>query len=240
MNLVLDIGNNFFKVGIFENTKLIYLASGENCDINNVIEPILDLHENLIYVLISNVSEIDTTNLFKKSNLIVYELTPEFNLPFTIRYKTTETLGKDRIALAAAASTKYPNSNTVIIDAGTCITVDFLNDQNVFLGGAISPGIEMRYNSLSDYTANLPRLKKNNDVQFPGNSTNNSIHTGVILGITHEITGFINQIKAEFDDVRIILTGGDAKFLSKTLKITIFANQNFILEGLNSILNLNR
>ena len=98
----------------------------------------------------------------------------------------------------------------------------------------------MRYKSLNNYTANLPLLKKSSRSNFPGNSTNSSIHAGIIGGVSNEISGFIKKMNNKFNQVNVILTGGDAKFLSKTLKITIFANQNFILEGLNCILNLNK
>ena len=108
------------------------------------------------------------------------------------------------------------------------------------MGGSISPGVKMRYDSLNHYTANLPLLKNENNFNYPGDSTNASIHAGIIGGVSNEINGFIKQINSRNDKVNVILTGGDAKILSKTLKITIFANQNFILDGLNSILNLNK
>ena len=134
----------------------------------------------------------------------------------------------------------YPNTNKLIIDVGTCITIDFVDDQNNFLGGSISPGIDMRYKSLNNYTANLPLLQIEDYFSFPGVSTSSSIHAGVLSGVCNEIIGVINKINSQFENVKVILTGGNAKFLSKRLKITIFANQNFILEGLNSILNLNK
>ena len=149
-------------------------------------------------------------------------------------------MGNDRLALAAAASTLYPHSNKLIIDVGTCITIDFVDHDNNFFGGSISPGLEMRYKSLNNYTANLPLLKIGDDYNYPGDSTNSSIHAGVIGGVCNEIMGFITKIDSKHDNIEVILTGGNAKFLSKRLKITIFANQNFILEGLNCILNLNK
>ena len=240
MNLVLDIGNTYFKLAIFQSCNLIYNFSDENNKIHNKIPKILNDYKHLSCVLISNVSSINVKSLFRQSNIKIYELDSSFKLPFTVKYKTPKTLGNDRLALAAAAATLYSNSNNIVIDAGTCITVDFINDKNIFIGGSISPGIKMRYESLKAHTSNLPLLDKCSDVRYPGDSTNSSIHAGVIGGICHEIIGVINQINSEYDNVNIILTGGDAKFLSKTLKITIFANQNFILEGLNSILNLNK
>ena len=240
MNLVVDIGNNYFKLGIFENSNLIYTFSDKNSEINNEIEIVLTKYKNVSYAIISNVSSLSVFEVFKKFEINVLKLDSTLALPFILNYKTPETLGNDRLALAAAASTLYPHSNKLIIDVGTCITIDFVDHDNNFFGGSISPGLEMRYKSLNNYTANLPLLKIGDDYNFPGDSTNSSIHAGVIGGVCNEIMGFITKIDSKHDNIEVILTGGNAKFLSKRLKITIFANQNFILEGLNCILNLNK
>ena len=240
MNLVVDIGNNYFKLGIFENSNLIYTFSDKNSEINNEIEIVLTKYKNVSYAIISNVSSLSVFEVFKKFEIKVLKLDSTLALPFILNYKSPETLGNDRLALAAAASTLYPHSNKLIIDVGTCITIDFVDYDNNFFGGSISPGLEMRYKSLNNYTANLPLLKIGDDYNFPGDSTNSSIHAGVIGGVCNEIMGFITKIDSKHDNIEVILTGGNAKFLSKRLKITIFANQNFILEGLNCILNLNK
>ena len=240
MNLVVDIGNNFFKLGIFENSNLIFSFSDNNDRIDIEIEKIICKHRGLTNALISNVSSLNISGILDRFNIKTYELDSTFVFPFKLNYKTPETLGNDRLALAAAATILFPNSNNLVIDAGTCITIDFIDNNNNFMGGSISPGVKMRYDSLNHYTANLPLLKNKNNFNFPGNSTNASIHAGIIGGVSNEIMGFINQINSRYDKVNVILTGGDAKILSKTLKITIFANQNFILEGLNYILNLNK
>ena len=240
MNLVIDIGNNYFKLGVFENSDLKYSFTEENSKIAPKIESILIENKNLSHVLISNVSSLSLSNIFENYNIKILKLDSSFVLPFKLNYQTPETLGNDRLALAAAGSVLYPNTNKLIIDVGTCITIDFVDDQNNFLGGSISPGIDMRYKSLNNYTANLPLLQMDDHFSFPGGSTSSSIHSGVLSGVCDEIIGVINKINSQFDNVKVILTGGNAKFLSKRLKITIFANQNFILEGLNSILNLNK
>ncbi len=240
MNLVVDIGNNYFKLGIFENSNLIYTFSDKNSEINNEIEIVLTKYKNVSYAIISNVSSLSVFEVFKKFEIKVLKLDSTLALPFILNYKSPETLGNDRLALAAAASTLYPHSNKLIIDVGTCITIDFVDHDNNFFGGSISPGLEMRYKSLNNYTANLPLLKIGDDYNYPGDSTNSSIHAGVIGGVCNEIMGFITKIDSKHDNIEVILTGGNAKFLSKRLKITIFANQNFILEGLNCILNLNK
>ena len=240
MNLVVDIGNNFFKLGIFENSNLVFSFFDKNDKIDVEIEKIIRSYSKITSALISNVSSIKINHILNKLNIKIYELDSTFIFPFKLNYKTPETLGNDRLALAAAATILFPNSNNLVIDAGTCITIDFIDNNNHFTGGSISPGVKMRYDSLNHYTANLPLLKNKNNFNFPGNSTNASIHAGIICGVSNEIMGFINQINSRYEKVNVILTGGDAKILSKTLKITIFANQNFILEGLNCILNLNK
>ena len=240
MNLVVDIGNNFFKVGIFENSNLVFSFFDKNDKIDVEIEKIIRSYSKITSALISNVSSIKINDILNKLNIKIYELDSTFIFPFKLNYKTPESLGNDRLALAAAATILFPNSNNLVIDAGTCITIDFIDNNNHFMGGSISPGVKMRYDSLNHYTANLPLLKNENSFNYPGDSTNASIHAGIIGGVSNEINGFIKQINSRNDKVNVILTGGDAKILSKTLKITIFANQNFILEGLNSILNLNK
>ena len=240
MNLVVDIGNNFFKLGIFENSNLVFSFFDKNDKIDVEIEKIIRSYSKITSALISNVSSIKINDILNKLNIKIYELDSTFIFPFKLNYKTPESLGNDRLALAAAATILFPNSNNLVIDAGTCITIDFINNNNHFMGGSISPGVKMRYDSLNHYTANLPLLKNENSFNYPGDSTNASIHAGIIGGVSNEINGFIKQINSRNDKVNVILTGGDAKILSKTLKITIFANQDFILEGLNSILNLNK
>ena len=240
MNLVVDIGNNFFKLGIFENSNLVFSFFDKNDKIDVEIEKIIGNYSKITSALISNVSSLKINHILNKLNIKIYELDSTFIFPFKLNYKTPESLGNDRLALAAAATILFPNSNNLVIDAGTCITIDFIDNNNNFIGGSISPGVKMRYDSLNHYTANLPLLKNENNFNYPGDSTNASIHAGIIGGVSNEINGFIKQINSRNDKVNVILTGGDAKILSKTLKITIFANQNFILEGLNSILNLNK
>ena len=240
MNLVVDIGNNFFKLGIFENSNLVFSFFDKNDKIDVEIEKIIRSYSKITSALISNVSSIKINDILNKLNIKIYELDSTFIFPFKLNYKTPESLGNDRLALAAAATILFPNSNNLVIDAGTSITIDFIDNNNHFIGGSISPGVKMRYDSLNHYTANLPLLKNENNFNYPGDSTNASIHAGIIGGVSNEINGFIKQINSRNDKVNVILTGGDAKILSKTLKITIFANQNFILDGLNRILNLNK
>ena len=161
-------------------------------------------------------------------------------IPFKNSYATPKTLGMDRVALATAAFYQNSGANTLVIDAGTCITYDMMNDYGEYLGGAISPGLRMRYSALHEYTAKLTLLEPQDILDIIGNSTNASIHSGVLNGICREIDGVIGQYQSRFEDLTVILTGGDAQILSKRLKNTIFANSNFLLEGLNYLLEYNK
>jgi type III pantothenate kinase len=138
--------------------------------------------------------------------------------------------------LVAAAVFKFPNTDVLIIDAGTCITYDFVDAEACYHGGAISPGIKMRYKSLHTFTENLPLLEPDNMNQLIGNSTETSIHSGVINGVINEIDSIIGQYRKKNKDLTVVLTGGDVNFLANKLKNGIFANPNFLIEGLNEIL----
>ena len=197
---------------------MIYFFSESNSKSDSVINNLLGEYKYVSYVIISNVSSVNAIDLFKGYKVRVFELNSTFNYPFKLQYKTPLTLGNDRLALASAASLLYPKSNKIIIDVGTCITIDFIDCNDNFFGGSISPGIDMRYKSLNNYTANLPLLEISNKFSFPGDSTETSIHTGVIGGVCNEINGFIDNINSKYDDVKVILTGGNAKFFVKNIK----------------------
>ncbi|MGB3776659.1 MAG: type III pantothenate kinase, partial [Leeuwenhoekiella sp.] len=160
-------------------------------------------------------------------------------VPFKNLYETPTTLGVDRVALMAAAVKNHPGQNVLVIDTGTCVTYDFKNKKEEYLGGSISPGLSMRFKALHQFTANLPLLTSQKSVKTIGKNTSEAIQSGVIYGISHEINGVINSYIEDYPDIEVILTGGDALFLSKTLKNGIFAHQNFLLEGLDYIMVFN-
>ena len=236
MNLVIDIGNSKIKTAVFKNGLLLEKNSSSTEDIIFLLQSISKKY-NITNAILSRVGVLDKKELNKIKKLIdVHILNQDTNLPFINKYTTPHSLGVDRIALVGAAIDQYPNKNVLIIDAGSCITYDFVNKKREYYGGAISPGIEMRYKSLNSFTANLPKLTLINEVPFFGNSTENAIHRGVLNGVIQEIEGVIDQYKAKNKKLTIVLTGGDTIFLAKNIKSTIFANPNFLLEGLNSIL----
>jgi type III pantothenate kinase len=160
-------------------------------------------------------------------------------LPITIKYATPETLGVDRIAGVCGAQQKFPGEPCLVIDAGTCITYDFINHDGEFLGGAISPGMMMRFQAVHTFTSKLPLVSRPEKVVLIGDSTETCIQSGVIHGIVEELNGTIRRYQEEFAGLRVILCGGDARFFENNLKGAIFAVPELVLSGLNSILNYN-
>ncbi len=241
MNLVVDIGNTFIKFAVFKKTQLLYDEYFEASFFLEKVKAVFGRYPSISHAIIASVGELDKKDSDMLSLLCkVHMATPSSNVPFKNSYATPQTLGIDRIALAAAAFYHNQGGNTLVIDAGTCITYDLVNDFDEYLGGAISPGIQMRYRAMHDQTAKLPLLEKAIPLDVVGNSTNSCMHSGVVYGVQHEIDGLITQYALRFKDLTIILTGGDGHFLSKRLKNTIFADSKFLLKGLNYLLEYNK
>lgn len=240
MNLIIDVGNTFVKFAVFENNELVHKVSFELFKFKKKYKALREEFENIEHCIISSVGRLTDKQIdYVDDELDVLELSHKTKLPFKNLYQTPKTLGVDRIALASASVNQFPDNNVLIIDAGTCITYDFVTDKNEYLGGAISPGIRLRYEALHNLTANLPLLEKDQPKSIIGDTTESSIHSGVIIGVLKEIDGVINQYRENHQDLTVILTGGDGNFLSNQLKNSIFANSNFLLEGLNFILDFN-
>jgi len=240
MNLVIDIGNTQVKTALFKENKLF---KKETFSKNEIVKSLKNVSNNYMIskAILSNVGNTDELMLDKIKKLFeIIQLNYNTKVPFNNFYKTPQTLGVDRIALVAAAVNQFPNKNVLIFDAGSCITYDFVNTEKDYFGGAISPGIAMRYESIHKLTANLPKLSAIDKIPKIGNSTKKAIHLGILNGVIQEIEGVINQYKVKNKKLTVVLTGGDTIFLAKNLKSTIFANPNFLLEGLNSILIYNK
>lgn len=241
MNLIIDVGNTLVKLAVFSGGKL---KVKETVKMNLFLECVKSLkkkHPLIKKAIISSVGRLSHNDLKHiDTHFDLVQLSSETKLPFKNLYETPKTLGVDRIALVCASVQQFSDKNVLIIDAGTCITYDFITHKNEYLGGAISPGIGIRYKSLNNLTANLPLLEIKMPNNIIGASTNSSIHSGVINGVLKEIDGVIEEYAYKYSDLTIILTGGNANFLSKQLKSSIFANSNFLLEGLNHILQFNR
>ncbi|EDP98267.1 type III pantothenate kinase [Kordia algicida OT-1] len=242
MNLIVDAGNTYVKVAVFQGDKMLFDESFKKERFQEKIKKILKTHAEVDKMITSSVTKLsDATKQFLANlDIKVLKLTHETNVPFQNNYATPETLGVDRIALVVAAVTQYPKQNVLVIDAGTCITYDFKTHEEIYLGGGISPGIQLRYKTLNLLTANLPLLTPKMPESYIGNTTESAIHSGVTVGTITEIDGIIDRYKEQFTHLTVILTGGDANFLAKRLKNTIFANSKFLLQGLNNVLEYNR
>jgi len=240
MNLIIDVGNSFVKLAVFQSDVLKFKEKVALDLMNDTVSKLKAKYPKIKDAIISSVNNLpeeDTHILAQYFRVLT--VTAKTKLPFKNRYETPTTLGVDRLALISAAVQQYPKKNALVIDAGTCVTYDFIDANNTYYGGAISPGLSMRYKALNNLTANLPLLHPEVPKSFIGMSTAQAIHSGVVNGLVNEIDGVINQYIQEYTDLTVILTGGDANFLSKQLKSSIFANSNFLLEGLNYILKYN-
>ena len=242
MNLVIDQGNTFTKIGVFDKGSMIYSDSNKILD-ESLINAVF-ANYSVDKVIISSVqrdykSEILKDELGLSSDIFLHVLTHKSLLPIQNNYKTPITLGKDRIAALVGAYSLYSESPVLVIDAGTAVTIDYLDASGKFIGGNISPGIQTRFNALNQNTQKLPLLKLNENSPFLGCSTEEAIWSGVQNGMIFEIESYINHFKSLNTSVKTILTGGDAYFFAKNLKNRIFVNLNLVQSGLNTILEYN-
>lgn len=240
MNLIIDAGNTFVKWAIFTGERLIKKDTAHYEGFEEVLKTIQQEYPNLEHCMLSSVGHFPARHIQNmEKRFKVHNLDHNTKLPFKNLYKTPKTLGVDRMALASAAVKEFPGKSCLVIDAGTCITYDFIDAENQYYGGSISPGIRLRYKTLHNFTARLPLLETKQPENIIGTNTEEAIHSGVVYGVCNEIDGIIDDYKLNYPDLTVILTGGDANFLSKNLKSTIFANPIFLLEGLNFILKHN-
>lgn len=240
MNLTIDIGNTRCKYAIIEKSDIIEVRIESDISLEHIRE-IVNNYPRVSKAILSTVRQIDfliISQLESMFNAFVL-LTEDTKIPIENLYKTKNTLGKDRLAAVVGANNIFPNTNVLVIDLGTAITYDFINENNQFMGGNISPGLEMRYKALHHFTRQLPLLEKENEFDLIADHTKGAIISGVQNGIIFEIEGYINLFNQKFDELIIILSGGDANFFDKKLKNTIFVNSNLNLIGLNRILEFN-
>ncbi|MEN8765562.1 MAG: type III pantothenate kinase [Wenyingzhuangia sp.] len=236
MNLIIDEGNTRIKLAVFENGQLIHLVVSNVVDFEKKMAEVL-LNHKIKAVILSSVTDkvCEIIHQLELENKVF--LSENTMLPFTNLYETPKTLGADRLALVANAWSRFRNKNCLIIDAGTCVTYDFITKNGEYLGGAISPGLEMRFKGLHTFTEKLPLLEiPPIPVNNLGKTTQQSIQSGVLNGLVFEIEGHIENYLQQYEEVTIILTGGDADSLYKQLKNSIFVFPNFLLEGLDAIL----
>lgn len=236
MLLAIDVGNTRIKAAVFEGGTFVLDAVFDKKEAVEKLENIFRQYPVITKATLSRVGFLDETVLeWLEKRVELYKITSDSSMPFENRYETPKTLGVDRMVLAAGAVFKYPKQNRLIIDSGTCITYDFVDADDNYLGGAISPGFRLRYEALHNYTAKLPLLTLESPEGFIGDSTKQAIHSGVVNGVLQEIDGFIERYREQYQVLTVILTGGDTDFLAKRVKNTIFANPNFLLESLNHL-----
>lgn len=239
--LAIDIGNSRTKFGLFKDRELLQVTTLANTSLKK--NNFLFADYELAAIIVSSVNSKDEKKLkLEKINTPLLHLSHFLPLPIRIEYETPDTLGKDRIAAAVGAQKLFPNQAVLVIDAGTCVTYDFLTAEKVYLGGAISPGVQLRLKSMNHYTNQLPLLSWGQELRPKsiGNNTISAMLSGVINGLISEMQGFIIEYKRQFPDLKIVLSGGDANFFEKELKNGIFADQNLVLKGLNEILIYNQ
>ena len=239
MILVTDIGNSRTKVAVYEYDKIVYQQAFDFDKNEENFENIFKIFPKISNWVLSSVKNDDKVTNLAPARIQKHIINHQSLFPFKNNYATPDTLGMDRMVLASGATLMYPNTNRLVIDAGTCITYDWINDKEEYLGGGISPGLSMRYKSLNVFTDKLPLLKPNYPQSLVGNSTNESMYAGTTLGIVAEIDYFINEFTSRHKNFTIILTGGDTDFLAKRLKNTIFAHSNFLIESLYRIFQFN-
>jgi len=242
MDLILDIGNTLAKMAVYSTDGvMLYRASVAVSELGKALDLLEETYPNIDWCMFSTVAKVNAKDLERlEERYKLLQLTSDLPVPFTNKYESRKTLGVDRIALVSGAIQKYPNANVLVIDAGTCITYDFIDAIATYYGGAISPGLTMRYKAMHTFTENLPLLERVKEVSLIGTNTQDSMHSGVLLGMAYEVEGYINAYRKKFPDLITVLTGGDAQFLRDTIKNDIFANTNLLLEGLLNILNYNK
>jgi len=238
MYIIIDIGNSITKVATFKGDRMSQLIKLKDHEVITYLDKFKSCSG-----LISTVRNGELTQNIQKNCKLFLSFKTSLKLPIQLHYESLKTLGKDRIANAVGAYRLYPNISNLVIDLGTCITYDFIDNRGVFHGGGISPGMGIRYKSLNQYTASLPLVNSiGTTPKLIGNSTEKSIQSGVENGILFEVIETINQYKTIFKDLNVLITGGDSLLIKSIVeyeKNGIFAVENLTLIGLNQILKEN-
>lgn len=240
MNLIIDIGTSFIKTAVIHKQEILFKETIPGISVGYLSSIIRDFPQ-LKHAILSSVRKKDQpllNYLYKEFDRFI-ELTAETPIPLKNLYKSPTTLGYDRLAASVGANNIFPGSNVLVIDVGSAITIDFVNDKNEYAGGNISPGMSMRFKALNEYTTNLPLEKPQEYSEFLGSGTSGAIVNGVQNGIIYELEGYISRLTKTIKNLRVILTGGDADFFANKLKNSIFVDLNLTLKGLHKILEYN-
>ena len=235
--ITIDIGNTRAKYAIFEGNSIV--ENGVFSIDNRELETIIDAHPRLKRGILSTVNGHidDVKDQAKAIDLKV--LTCDLKLPFSIGINNPNEVGADLLAAAAAAFDRFKGNNVLVIDAGSCITYQIMNKEGVFVGGAISPGVQLRLKAMCEHTALLPLVEANYNPSLVGTDTITCIQSGVMNGIRAELSGLIDRYSEIYEDLIIFIGGGDNNFLDKKLENRIFADPNLVMNGLRIILEYN-
>ena len=243
MNLVVDIGNTRTKIAFFENNELVEKAILETGALGELSAA---TKGQAIDGAILSSTGLDTEGVenFLKTHYPFVKFDHTTPIPIKNKYKTPETLGKDRLAAVIAAKIMFPKENCLIIDAGTCLTYNFITANNLFIGGNITPGLTMRLKAMHHFTAKLPEVERHTEgvefMEMLGTTTESAMQIGAQVGILAEVEGFVERFIRNFGKIKVILTGGDGEFLMKHVAISErYFERNLVLQGLNQILNFN-
>lgn len=243
-NLVIDIGNTNIKLAVFTRENLIYHEVFKQLSVKELLGIIqaYGIENSIVSTVASD--QIELIELLKEKTNYT-EFSTGITTGVSNNYTSTATLGLDRWAKVIAAHYGFPETNCLIIDAGTCITYDLLNSNAEYYGGSISPGVRMRFKALNHYTGRLPLVSWSEDTfNIPeGIDTETAISNGVLQGVVNEVKGFIDLYNQRKDNIKVLITGGDARFLLDQLKNTIFGPQihhepYLVLKGLNEVIAL--
>ena len=240
MNLTIDIGNTRSKIAIFKQNEITESITEKECSVS-VLKDLFLKNPEIKSTILSSVKDINPEIIafLKEKSSYFIDLNKDTPIPIENLYETKTTLGKDRLAAIIGANNIFPNTSVLVVDMGTAITFDFINNKNQYLGGTISLGLEMRFKALNQFTGKLPLLNKKEDYHIIAKTTEDAIISGVQNGIIFETDSYIYKLKERYEDLKVILTGGDAIFFDKKLKNAIFVNLNLNFIGLNRILEYN-
>jgi len=241
LNIVTDIGNTRSKAGLFRSGELVEQWSWTHEKFNFELLKKMATNHRAQNIILSTVRQLPEDGGWESLKhhffcLLLSETTP---LPFQNLYRTPQTLGKDRLAAVAGAQALFPDQNCLVVDAGTCITYEVLTAAGVYVGGNIAPGLRMRLQAMHTFTAKLPLAEPGETENRIGYDTRSALVNGAQEGILWEVEGYANHCRKQYGAVQILLTGGDADFLSKKMKSEIFVDQNLVLRGLDQILSYN-
>src|SRR5579875_1765803 len=235
--LCLDFGNTRLKAALFDASHLqeVFVLHNAVSDLQSIIQTFRPA-QSILSSVINHPAAVET---LLQQHTQFHLLSNQSKLPFTIPVGKPETVGADRLAIAAAAVHLFPQQNNLAIGLGTCITFNFINKFHQLIGGSISPGLEMRLKALNYYTAKLPIVKADWNVPLIGYDTATNIQSGVVLGMAKEMDGIVEEYQNRFGNFNVLLTGGDIPYFEPHLKSKIFADVHLIFKGLYAINQIN-